>query len=201
MQNSVRTLLVWLSCASGLLAQEEGRAPLHYKVVSAGSTLRWALPATLHTVHGRVPRFEGSVDVEPAPDGKWAIRGRIVVAAEAMDTGSVRRDRAMREKVLETGKFPEIVFETTRVEADISKLRPGQSFSAQVGGSLTVHGKALDVQLPVDVTVFADHVVLSGSFPLHWKQYGMNDPSFGVVKVKEPMTASFRLRAVLAASP
>jgi polyisoprenoid-binding protein YceI len=185
-----------MASAAVLFAQEEAHAPLHYKVVPAGSTLRWELPATLHTVRGRAPMFQGTVDAEPAGDGKWVIRSRIAVAAEAMVTGSNRRDRTMREKVLETGKFPEIVFETTSVEADLGKLQPGQNFSAQVAGELTAHGKALAVQLPVDVSVFADQVVLAGSFPLHWKQYGMNDPSFGVVKVKEPMTVSFRLRAL-----
>jgi len=200
MRTLVRTLLVWLASAAVLLAQEEARTPVHYKVVPAGSTLRWELPATLHTVQGRVPTFQGTVDAEPAGEGKWTIRGRIAVAADGMVTGNKRRDRTMREKVLETGKFPEIVFETTSVEADLGKLQPGQNFSAQVVGELTAHGKALAVLLPVDVYVFADHVVLSGSFPLHWKQYGMNDPSFGVVKVKEPMTVSFRLRAVKSAS-
>jgi polyisoprenoid-binding protein YceI len=199
MQIFVRTLLVWLASAAVLLAQEEARTPLHYKVVQAGSMLRWELPATLHTVQGRVPTIHGTVDVEPAGEGKWTIRGRIAVAADAMVTGNDRRDRTMREKVLETAKFPEIVFETTRVVVDLGKLQPGQNFSAQVTGELTAHGKAVPVLLPVDVYVFADHVLLAGSFPLHWKQYGMNDPSFGVVKVKEPMTVSFRLRAVKSA--
>lgn len=200
MQTLVRTLLVWLASAAVLLAQGEPRTPLHYKVVPAGSTLRWELPATLHTVQGRVPTFHGTVDAEPTAEGKWTIRARIAVAADGMVTGNNRRDRTMREKVLETGKFPEIVFETKSVEADLGKLQPGQNFSAQVAGELTAHGKALAVLLPVDVYVFADHVLLAGSFPLHWKQYGMNDPSFGVVKVKEPMTVSFRLRAVKSAS-
>lgn len=201
MRTFVRTLLVWLASAAFLLAREETRTPIHYQVVSVGSTLRWELPATLHTVHGRVPKFEGTVDAEPGAEGKWTIRGRVAVAADGMVTGNNRRDRTMREKVLETGKFPEIVFETTSVEADLGKLQPGQNFSAQVAGELTAHGKALPVLLPVDVYVFADHVILSGSFPLHWKQYGMSDPSFGVVKVKEPMTVSFRLRAVKSTLP
>ena len=39
-------------------------------------------------------------------------------------------------------------------------------------------------------------VVLQGSFPLSWKQYGVYDPSFGIVTVKDPLKVAFRLRAV-----
>ncbi len=189
------TLLLSLAPAAVSLAQEGPAAPLHYKLSQAGSVLRWDLPATLHTVHGTVPAFRGEIDAEPA-GGNWAIRARIVVAADAMVTGNRRRDRTMREKVLETGQFPEIVFVTREMTADLSKFQKGESFAAQVSGELTVHGKPLPVQLPVDVYVFSDHVILTGSFPLHWRQYGLHDPAFGLVRVKEPMIVSFRLRAV-----
>ncbi len=67
----------------------------------------------------------------------------------------------------------------------------------QVVGDLTVHGRTAPVQLPVDVSVFPKAVILTGSFPVHWKAYGLQDPSFPVVaRVKEPMFVNFRLRAV-----
>jgi len=191
----VGTIVLSLASAVWTLPQEGPAAPLHYKLSQAGSVLRWDLPATLHTVHGTVPAFRGEIHAEPA-GGNWAIRARIVVSADSMATGNQRRDRIMREKVLEAGQFPEIVFETTEVSADLSEFQAGQSFTAKVTGELTVHGKSLPVQLPVDVHVFPDHVILAGSFPLHWKKYGLHDPSFGLVKVKEPMIVSFRLRAV-----
>ena len=176
-------------------AQEGPRAPLHYKLSSLGSVLRWELPATAHTVRGSVGSYQGTIDAEPGPDG-WKIQSKIVVAADSMTTGNKKRDRVMREKVLDTGQHPEIVFEATEVSADLSRFRPGQQFSARVSGNLTVGGKSLPIQLPVDVYVFPDHVVLSGSFPIHWKEYGLQDPSFGLIRVKEPMNVAFRLRAV-----
>jgi hypothetical protein len=45
--------------------------------------------------------------------------------------------------------------------------------------------------------VFPKSVILTGSFPVHWKSYGLQDPSFPVVaRVKEPMQVAFRLCAV-----
>ena len=59
-----------------------------------------------------------------------------------------------------------------------------------------MHGRSLSVRLPVDVFVFPDHVILAGEFSLAWKQFGLADPSFGLVKVREPLKVIFRLKAV-----
>lgn len=170
-------------------------SPLHYRIRASGSDLGWELPATLHTVHGKAPEVSGALDAEPAGNGDWKVHVRIVVAAGAMTTGNESRDKKMREKVLETARFPEIVFESTQVKADLSRLRTGEHFTVEVLGELSIHGKAVSIQLPVDVYVFADHVVAQGSFPLAWKQYGLADPSFGLITVKEPMKVLFRLDA------
>ncbi len=44
--------------------------------------------------------------------------------------------------------------------------------------------------------MLADGAVLSGSFPLAWKQFGLADPSFGIITVREPLRVVFRLNAV-----
>ncbi|MEP6471044.1 MAG: YceI family protein [Acidobacteriota bacterium] len=183
--------------AFGAAALETPVHPLHYKVEVAGSSVRWELPASFEPIKGIVPLFHGSIEANPLSGGAWDVRARIVVPAAAMRTGNRRRDRTLREKVLETGRYPEIVFELRKFTGDLSRFRPGETFPVQVVGDLTVHGKTEAVQLPVDVSVFPTAVVLTGSFPVHWKAYGLQDPSFPVVaRVKEPMFVNFRLRAV-----
>ena len=146
-------------------------------------------------MHGKAPEVSGTVDAELAVNGEWRVHVRVVVAAGAMTTGNSSRDKKMRETVLETARFPEIVFESNQVKADLARLRKGEHFTVEVIGDLSVHGKAVSVQLPVDVYVFEDHVVAQGVFPLLWKQYGLADPSFGIITVKEPMKVLFRLEA------
>ena len=177
----------------------EQPAAAHYRIEARGSELSWELPATLHTVHGNAPELDGTVDAEPGPGGLWRISSRIVVQAGKMVTGNASRDRTMREKTLETGRFPEIVFEARRIVADMSRFKPGERFTVEVTGDLAVHGKAVLIQLPVDVEVTPGRVVLVGSFALNWRQFGLEDPSFGVIRVREPMKVSFRLVAVPAA--
>jgi polyisoprenoid-binding protein YceI len=187
----------WLLVAAAVLgaARQEEVRPLRYRLENAGSSVRWELPATMHTVRGVVPKFEGWIHADPSAEG-WDVRSRIVVAAASMHTGSGKRDRTMREKVLETDQHPEIVFELKSFRADLARFRAGQAFTVQIAGDLTVHGRKQTVQLPVDVHVFPKAAVITGSFPLHWKEYGLHDPSFGLVKVKDPMMVHFRLRAV-----
>ncbi len=191
LRRGVASLL--FTAAAATQAQEP--APLHYRIRTTGSELRWELPATLHTVHGKAPQLEGSVDAEPGPGGKWKITGRVAVAAAAMETGNGSRDRKMREKILEVDRYPEILFETTRVAVDLTPLRRGQRFTVEVTGDLTIHGKTLPVRLPVDVEPTEALVVLSGTFPVNWREYGLADPSFGLIRVREVLKVVFRLEA------
>src|SRR5207342_1456315 len=98
--------------AAVLLAEEPA---YHYRIEAAGSELAWELPATLHTVHGKAPDLSGTIDAVSSANGGWSIRTRVVVKTGTMVTGNASRDRNMREKVLETAAFPEIVFEAGRV--------------------------------------------------------------------------------------
>lgn len=198
---ALRAGLVLLVLTAVAAPAEQPAAALHYRVQPAGSELTWELPATLHTVHGKVPDVSGTVDAIPASGGGFDIHARIVVKAATMATGNASRDRTMREKVLETDRFPEIVFEARQVTADLSLFKPGEHLTVEVVGELTVHGKSLSIQLPIDVSVASDHVVLQGTFPLSWKQFGVHDPSFGIVTVRDPMKVLFRLRAEPSPAP
>lgn len=191
---ALRGLLSWTLLAACAAAEEP--AALHYRIEASSSEIRWELPATLHTVHGTAPQISGRVDATPAAGGEWKVQSRIAVAAAAMRTGNTSRDKKMREKVLETDRYPEIVFEARRVVGDLTRFREGERLTVEATGDFTVHGKTVPLRLPVDLNVLADRVVLSGSFSLGWKQFGLADPSFGIITVREPMKVIFRLTAV-----
>ena len=178
---------------AGAAAAQTTIAP-KYTIDSARSEITWDLPATLHTVHGKVPKLSGSVETARG------LKARVVVEAAPMATGNEKRDATMREKVLEVAKFPQIVFESEAIEADPAKLASGQPIAGKVKGTLTVHGKGLPVEATVQAKPDGDAIVVSGGFDLAWKQYGLWNPSFGLVKVREPLKVRFKLRAVPAAS-
>jgi polyisoprenoid-binding protein YceI len=194
-------VLVWACLLAPSAAEVESPRAARFAIDTQRSTISWELPATLHTVAGTAPEFSGSIELETGPGGEHVVRGRVSVRAAAMKTGNESRDQKMREKVLEVDRYPEIVFDLDAVEADWSKLAGGSAFDAKVSGRLTVHGTALALQVAVSVEPSGDGITLSGSFPLRWKSYGLSDPSFGFVTVREPMKVVFRLRAAPSEAP
>ncbi|HEY7863261.1 MAG TPA: YceI family protein [Thermoanaerobaculia bacterium] len=190
---TVRLRRIVLHVAGFVLAATvvaQSALPAKYTIETAGSQITWELPATLHTVRGTVPKLSGTVETT------GGLKARVVVEAAPMATGNEKRDATMREKVLEVAKFPEIVFESEAIQADSSKLAAGQPIAGKVKGTLTVHGKALPIESIVQAKPEGGAVILTGSFALPWKQYGLWDPSFGLVKVREPLQVTFRLRAI-----
>src|SRR5262249_34312615 len=75
----------------GVAAEAAPPETARYEIDAAQSTIAWELPATLHTVHGKVPELSGFVDIETASSGGRSARGRVVVRAAAMTTGNDSR--------------------------------------------------------------------------------------------------------------
>jgi polyisoprenoid-binding protein YceI len=193
----MRIAAVALACSlSPAVVAQQPESVARYAIDPGRSTITWDVPATLHTVHGKAPELSGSVHIDTDSQGAVLVHGRVAVRAAAMKTGNESRDKTMREKVLETEQYPEIVFEVDRVEADWTKLAANERLAAKVSGRLTVHGKSLPIEVVVSVEPSAEGVMLSGTFALRWKAYGLYDPSFGIVTVRGPMSVMFRLRAV-----
>ena len=113
-----------------------------------------------------------------------------------MESGNASRDRKMRDQTLDAARHPEIVFQSQARRGRPLPIPAGAHLTVEVSGDLTVRGRSAAIRLPVDVFVFPDHVMLSGSFSVGWKQFGLPDPSFGIITVREPVRVAFRLRAV-----
>jgi len=92
--------------------------------------------------YGRFNGFQGEVTHDPAAPGKSSIR--IVIDASSIDTNSRDRDRHLRSNdFLSAQEFPEIVFESKKVEAEGDRLH--------VQGDLTFHGVTKEVSAGVEV--------------------------------------------------
>jgi len=79
----------------------------------AKTTVQFTLGGTLHSVHGSFKLKRGTIRFDPA-SGK--IGGEAVVDATSGESGSEGRDRRMHADILESARYPEIVFTPDRVE-------------------------------------------------------------------------------------
>ena len=96
--------------------------------------MQFTFPATLHTVHGSFKLKRGAIRFDPAT-GK--IGGELVVDASSGASGDEGRDRRMHKDILESGRYPEIVFTPDRVDGAIAPQGVSQ---IQVHGVFRIHG-------------------------------------------------------------
>src|SRR5579863_1307782 len=73
----------------------------------AQTTIEFSLDGNFHTVHGKFALKSSTIQFDPS-SGK--ISGALVVDATSGNSGNSGRDKKMHREVLESAKFPEIVF-------------------------------------------------------------------------------------------
>jgi polyisoprenoid-binding protein YceI len=103
-------------------------------------------------------------------------------------------ERLMNERVLETAKYPEIVYEAPL----FSITRMGESlFTANLDGSLTLHGVMHRLPVTARVAIFGRMLRASGDFTLKQTDYEIKPISVagGAIKLKDELKFCFEMVA------
>lgn len=141
--------------------------------------VHWTLGTVLHTVHGTFQLRSGTVHFDPA-SGKAS--GQLVVDAASGQSGSDSRDSRMRHSILESPKFPAIVFRPDRVDGGI----PAQGKAhLLVHGAFELHGAAHEFTMPVDVDVEPGQVSAVSRFAVPYLSWGLKNPSTLFLRVDD----------------
>lgn len=103
-------------------------------------------------------------------------------------------ERTMNQQVLETAKYPEIVFKTTGVTS--SKSGDGQ-FSVNLTGELTMHGVTNKQPVSAQIAIIGNTLRAHGEFSVLQTSYGIKPVSIGggAVKLKDELKCSFDILA------
>jgi len=164
---------------------------LTFTLDPATTTIELGFGATLHSVAGTLRVKEGTIRLDPATG---QASGRIVIDATSAETGVKRRDRKMHEKILESPKFPLMVFTIERVSGMLN--RAGRS-EIELHGTLDMHG----VQRPMDLVVTAkangDKVAAVGHVTIPYLKWGMADPSFFILRVDKEVHVQIKANGSL----
>ena len=101
-------------------------------------------------------------------------------------------EKTMRDEVLETGKYPEITFKSTKIEADKT---PDGLYQARIWGDLTLHGVTHNILINSQLTFDSKSVRASGEFSLKMTEYSIKPPSVagGTIKVKDTLKFTFNI--------
>jgi len=161
-----RLFLIALLTLAPALGQE-----VVLKLDPAHTSVRFTLSATLHTVHGTFQLKHGEVRYDPATR---RITGEVVVDATSGNSGEASRDRRMHKDVLESRRYPEIVFTPDRVDGAVA---PQDVSEVQVHGTFRIHGADHEITIPVEVRIEHGQVSAKTHFTIPYVKWGMKNPS------------------------
>jgi polyisoprenoid-binding protein YceI len=179
----VLSIVSALAFASVLSAQ-----PVTFELDPAATVIEFTFGATLHTVDGTLHAKEGTIHLDPEAG---TASGRIVIDATSAKTGNDRRDRKMHEKILESQRYPEMVFEIERLSG---KLNPVGQSEIELSGTLEMHGTRRPLALPATVlTTDGKTVTGTGTLILSYLDWGLADPSFFLLRVEKEVHVTVKV--------
>jgi polyisoprenoid-binding protein YceI len=125
-------------------------------------------------------KIEGSTpDVLVADDGANIT---VTVPLANLDTGIKLRNGHMRDKYLEVGKYPNAVLVVGR--AAITVPAPGAAHTADVAGTMTIHGTTRPVTVHYSASRSGNAIQVTGNLDLNINDYKIVVPSYLGVTVK-----------------
>lgn len=151
------------------------------------------LPATSDAV-GRTTRLEGGFKVA-GDEGRYTISAiDVEVDLTALTSDSDRRDKALRERGLETNRFPTANFLSPGPMELPDGLRAGEAIEFLLDGALTIHGVTRQVSIPVRSQLRSGTLEVVGSLIMHMADFGIEPPNVAnLVSVEPTGTMEFRL--------
>jgi polyisoprenoid-binding protein YceI len=146
------------------------------------------------------PVADGRVEVLDGDPARSRVRLRFEAARLAIVPGSEPADdipeveaRMRGPEVLDVARYPEIAFVSRSVRR---RGKDGSSVRLVVAGTLSLRGRSIPLEVPVEVIRASDAVEARGALDLELRDLGISPPSVaGVVKVANRFRLEFQIRA------
>jgi polyisoprenoid-binding protein YceI len=151
----------------------------------AGSGADISLTGNVHTVHGTFLLKHGAIHFDPAT-GKAS--GEVVFDATSGKTGNGSRDNKMHKDVIESARYPEIVFRPDHADG---KLAASGASTLQVHGMFVMHGAEHEVTFPVEVSFAGSDWSAKAAFQVPYSRWGMKNPSNFFLRVDDLVQVQF----------
>jgi polyisoprenoid-binding protein YceI len=139
---------------------------------------------------GRSSAVTGTMEV--AGDRVEAVK--IEADLTQLTSDEARRDNAIRQRGLESDRYPTASFELTEpVQLDGAPVA-GQEVKGTGKGRLTVHGVTRDVELGLTGRWSGSTIQVVGQLPVKMSDFQIQAPRFGpVVSIEDSLTVDFNL--------
>lgn len=183
-----------------------GKTPArHYTLVPAESSFTvfvakgGFLSGLAHDHNIGVKVFSGEINITGAGFDTGALQLEAQTESLVILDNVSEKDRAeitknMRTAVLDTAKYPKVVFRSTSLTGFSQK---DNSASFTLNGDLTLHGVTKRIALPVTLTLTGQTLRATGQYTLRQTDFGITPYSaaLGTIKVKNEVVIKFNIVA------
>lgn len=166
-------------------------AELTLKLDPLQSRLNWTLGSTLHTVHGTFAIKSGVLRFDPV---SGSAAGEFVVSSASGESGNASRDKKMHSEILESVRYPEVIFRPTKIEGQVSIQGTSE---VQLQGKFRLHGSEHDLSVPVHAELTGEHWKGSARFRVPYIQWGLKSPNTFLLKADPAVEVEVELSGTL----
>jgi len=149
------------------------------ELVPDKTQIHFELGATLHSVEGTLHLVRGSLHFDTT---SGRADGSIEIDARSADTGIARRDRTLHTEVLESERYPEILFTAERIELSRSAPERGE---VVLSGRVKLHGDEHPLSIPAHLERVDDDIRVTSTFKVPYVAWGLRDVSNFVLHVDD----------------
>ena len=172
-------LAVFVALATLVLAPTGRAQEVAVQLDPVQTKIEFTLGSTLHTVEGTFKLKGGAIRLDPST-GKMS--GSIIVDATSGQSGNEGRDRKMHREILESGKYPEIVFTPSQVKGTFNPKGPSK---LEVSGQFSLHGQDHDMTLPIDVQPAGRQLQMAVHLTIPYIKWGLKNPSTFILRASD----------------
>ena len=143
-----------------------------------------------NTAVGRTSKVTGSLTIAGSQVSAVTIEADLT----ALQSNDNNRDRQLSNQGIQTGQFPTATFKLTSPLDLGSVPTDGKQISVTAKGDLTLHGQTKAVEIPLTATLSGSLIVVKGSLPIVFADYGVDKPnSFKVLSIDDHGTMELQL--------
>jgi len=195
-------------CAAG--AQADGasaRQPATFRIIPGASQASYAVNEVfidennrLFTAVGATPAVSGEILVHLTRPALSGIR-EIVVDLRQLTSDSERRDRALRERFLESRRYPYSRLAAAALIGLPSAFTPGQPFPFRLEGDLEVRGATRRTHWRGEAALARDTLRGRATTQVAMTDFGIEVPRFLWLRVADSVKVEIQFVATKLASP
>jgi polyisoprenoid-binding protein YceI len=194
----VRALAIFIVACYGVLTIAPPACAQAYVVNfdPAQTNITFTLDTTLHDVHGTFRLKSGQIHFDKST-GKAS--GTIIVDAQSGDTDNKSRDKKMHQEILESPKYPEIVFTPQQVRGSFDSQKASQ---VDVVGTFRIHGQEHDFTMTFAVQPASPtRLNCDTHFAIPYVKWGMKDASTFLLHANDTVDLEIHATAQITPEP